>query len=318
MTDVTQSADYAALLRGILEEPAADLPRLVLADFLEDHADEPHHHDYAEFVRVGCELAGMTVEKLGKAHRKLVDALAGSASPDVVLEVAFPGRRAADVVLGVAFPGRRELVARERELLAANEHLWSRPWRTKAAVLALRSAGVGCCDRSRNGDLLRCHCMGEAADFAWSRGFVGAVTLTLAQFVGGECGACGGSGRLMIHHRTHGDCPACSGTGRTPGLAAALFGAQPITAVTLSDRLPYWNGFGYCWYSSERVGERYVEMEGAELPGHLFARVDSATNAFGSPSPAAARDALSAALVAHGRELAGLPPLPTPADAVPA
>ena len=243
MTDVTQSADYAALLRTVLSDPADDLPRLVLADYLEENADKPHHIAYAEFVRVGCELAGMTVEKLGKAHRKLVDVLAGRASPDIVL--------------GVAFPNRRELVARERELLAANEHLWSRPWRTKAAVMALRFAVVGCCDRSRNGDLLRCYCMGEAPDFAWSRGFVSAVTLTQAQFTGGECGACGGFGSLTRYQSRAGGpgvalgkCPACSGTGRTPGIAAALFAAHPITAVTLSDRLPYWNGFGSCWYSS--------------------------------------------------------------------
>jgi uncharacterized protein (TIGR02996 family) len=43
----------AALLRGIAEAHADDTPRLVYADWLEEHGDAPR----AEFVRVQCELA---------------------------------------------------------------------------------------------------------------------------------------------------------------------------------------------------------------------------------------------------------------------
>src|SRR6516162_9578044 len=45
-------SDHDAFLRGILENPADDSPRLVYADWLEERADPR-----AEFIRVQCELA---------------------------------------------------------------------------------------------------------------------------------------------------------------------------------------------------------------------------------------------------------------------
>jgi uncharacterized protein (TIGR02996 family) len=50
------SADRAAFLRAIADNPDDDLPRLVFADWLDEHG-EPER---AEFIRVQCELAGMT------------------------------------------------------------------------------------------------------------------------------------------------------------------------------------------------------------------------------------------------------------------
>ena len=110
VTDPTATDDYRGLLRAVLEDPAADLPRLVLADYLEETADKPHHHEYAQFVRLQVELAGMSLENLGTAHRKLADVMAGRTSPAIVLDVAFPGRRG--------------LIDRERELLLANVMSW--------------------------------------------------------------------------------------------------------------------------------------------------------------------------------------------------
>ena len=46
-------SDYDALLRGVLADPASDLPRLVLADYLEENGQG----DRAEFVRLSCEVA---------------------------------------------------------------------------------------------------------------------------------------------------------------------------------------------------------------------------------------------------------------------
>jgi uncharacterized protein (TIGR02996 family) len=45
--------DREALLRAVCENPDDDLPRLVFADWLEEH-DEP---DRAEFIRLQCEMA---------------------------------------------------------------------------------------------------------------------------------------------------------------------------------------------------------------------------------------------------------------------
>jgi uncharacterized protein (TIGR02996 family) len=42
--------DHDALLRAVLESPADDAPRLVLADWLEEHG----HPDRAEFIRLQC------------------------------------------------------------------------------------------------------------------------------------------------------------------------------------------------------------------------------------------------------------------------
>jgi uncharacterized protein (TIGR02996 family) len=45
------AADEDAFLRAIAENPADDLPRLVYADWLDEHG----HHGRAEFVRLDCE-----------------------------------------------------------------------------------------------------------------------------------------------------------------------------------------------------------------------------------------------------------------------
>src|SRR5262245_33094349 len=46
----------AALLDAVLDAPEEDAPRLVLADWLDEHGDE-HDRVRAEFIRVQCELA---------------------------------------------------------------------------------------------------------------------------------------------------------------------------------------------------------------------------------------------------------------------
>ena len=49
-------SDHDALLGGVLADPDADLPRLVLADFLEE-TGTPADAARAEFIRVQCDLA---------------------------------------------------------------------------------------------------------------------------------------------------------------------------------------------------------------------------------------------------------------------
>lgn len=46
---------YNALIAAVIADPKNDLPRLVLADFLEENGDA----DRAEHIRLGCEIAAM-------------------------------------------------------------------------------------------------------------------------------------------------------------------------------------------------------------------------------------------------------------------
>ena len=81
------TADELALLRGVEAAPDDDLPRLVYADWLDEHG----RHARAEFIRVQCELASI--------ERRL---------PGMTLEEKR-----------VAGPRRGELVRTQREMLMA-------------------------------------------------------------------------------------------------------------------------------------------------------------------------------------------------------
>jgi hypothetical protein len=174
------------------------------------------------------------------------------------------------------------------------------------------------------------------------RGFVDEVRLPLAAFVGGPCRRCDGSSG-WVSDGINGDrhlCPACSGTGRCPGVAAALFAANPITRVVLTGSEPHpvsdenlmssheplagvddvglpseW--FYRCWRAAHgRIVVRVGGGTGHDLPPELFDRLPSPKTYPGEshlafyPTRDLALTALSAACVAHGRGLAGLPPLP--------
>src|SRR5271166_2097727 len=68
-------ANEAAFLRSIAEEGDANVARLVFADWLEERGESPR----AEFLRVGCELASITLpdkrrSALRVRERELLDA----------------------------------------------------------------------------------------------------------------------------------------------------------------------------------------------------------------------------------------------------
>ena len=94
--------------------------------------------------------------------------------------------------------------------------------------------------------------------------------------------------------------------------SAALFGAHPVTEVTLTGVEPYWNGAGWCWYDASRPPPHNDVPDAANLPGDLFDRVAGhvagRSRWKGYPTRDAARDAalaaLSRACVAFGRSLA--------------
>jgi uncharacterized protein (TIGR02996 family) len=57
--------DESALLRGILDNPEDDSPRLVYADWLEEHGDQDGR-ERAEFIRLQCALASLALDAPGR------------------------------------------------------------------------------------------------------------------------------------------------------------------------------------------------------------------------------------------------------------
>jgi uncharacterized protein (TIGR02996 family) len=272
--------DQAALLRAILEAPADDAPRLVYADWLEENGE----HERAEFIRVQAELAG---------HRGCNCQVRANGGVVKMCE-------------------KCTLRERERELWNSRQ---APRWFFAGVV---KKMGKPHCYldlseppmlrlMSPNGDMVDCKHP--------NRGFVAEVRLPVAAFLGGPCGRCQGYGaydhpeaRMCLV-----ECPACSGSGRTSGIAAALFAAQPVTRVTLTDLLPY-HGLNntFHWYDlaaqdppdthppSNVPSDLYVLLEGYE---DRFDGFDRRKEYVGI---AAAHAALSRAAVALGRARAGL------------
>jgi uncharacterized protein (TIGR02996 family) len=211
---------------------------------------------------------------------------------------------------------RAALRRRERELL--REYWWR--WNPAAVPYPSACANFG-----------RPPVPAPAVTVEFRRGFVGSVTLTAAQFFGGPCGWCGGTGEPGAY----GDrCPACRGTGRVDGLAAALFRAAPITEVRLSDREPDAIGNGrLAWWHTDpdwhRPGLYRHHWLPVELRPHLTGRIcepvdeprpgvcgfDYGDSFEGTDGVGLARADCSAACVAAGRARANLPALARPASA---
>lgn len=83
--------------------------------------------------------------------------------------------------------------------------------------------------------------------------------------------------------------------------AAALFASHPITRVTLTDKEPYYTfGGNFAWTTSD-------EYNSAALPDSLWDRLEPGRRRRYADAESA-RTALSAACVALGRSLVGLPP----------
>lgn len=311
----------AALLAAVLAAPGDDAPRLVYADWLEEHAvygpcercrggtkvnpKDGFHYDRtqnrfdfdpkakcsacsgagsvsdgrkerAEFIRVQCELATQGVP--GRQPQ---------ASPE--------NDRRQDL-----------LQAREQELLEDHGNRWAR----ELANLVNFMAPI-------TGNEL--HWMGQVIlSWEWSRGFIDTVRLPLGAFLGGECGWCNGQGhnvRVGWDTTRYEQCNRCSGTGQTPGLAADLFAAWPITSVEASDREPLEDSYGHWFWFKDSPGPSGRDDLPPEvftaLGGYLEHRLenDDGLESKSYPTRDLARSAASAALVARGRHLAGLPPL---------
>lgn len=265
-----------AMLMAVLASPADDLPRLVYADWL----DEQGEADRAEFVRVQCRIATLNAELMSDEDCDATNC-----------------------------PGcgeRRELQRRERELwlMAVAEELPAR-W--------VLPPPDGFTFRKLPGDEWETDGRPHISQAEYRRGFVGEIRLPMASLMGSECERCNGSGRVRYYHPVEiegvDDCPACVGEpfpGRVGGAMRGIFRTHPVTAVRLTDKSPEEVGAGWSWFT-----EGFAD-DPATLPHEVFDLLggDYDVSMLGQrvtyPTRLAAQDALSDAIVRHGRAAAGV------------
>jgi uncharacterized protein (TIGR02996 family) len=310
------SSTLDALLRTILDNPDDDLPRLVYADCLDEqpgevacgacggsrlfvrvgHQGGPHSPfapctachgsgrvpdpgrpaERAEFIRVQCELAAIQAR------------YQSDESPELPCITDHPA------------DDSREIVLRGRERNLTSRH--GREWIVAAGL----PDGFVEWDTGASGN------GAFSITYRFRRGFVESVSCTLEAFAGGPCRRCDGDGQRHGSDRTYPPtpCPVCRGTGRTPGIAPALFACQPVTAVTLTDRVPLQLRRGWVWRSGS---DNDPVPNGLPDFLHQYGLWDGSRPAGERPTAFATRDlalsALSRACVAWGRRAAGLPPL---------
>jgi uncharacterized protein (TIGR02996 family) len=265
--------DERALLRAVLAAPADDLPRLVLADWLEEHGQP----ERAEFVRVQCEVerlrvsdCGLSVEAsherfeaLRRRERKLLPVVRERFMTALVGEtgVRLPSPEGTAVVLMCeAAEFRRGFVE---------------------AVSCPLAAFVGEeCGR----------CGGSGVAEGADRPF---------EYEG--------------HGTWPGPCPGpCKGDRnyRVGGCAAALAASQPVTRVALTDREPDGSDNGnhppFAYYL-DALRLQY-EPGAPIIPAELFDLLGGNLSPHRSwrdfPTRAAALDALSAACITYARRAA--------------
>lgn len=267
-----------ALLSAICENPADDGPRLIAADFWDDAGDTAR----AEFVRVQVEIA----------EARQIDVLrAGAANECAQCFAVRMGKQHTNGPCRCS-PIYRAIRARERELLEK----YGCDWLPRIAGLATFK------DKGQVGWLLK-HSSEPGYDFpaTFRRGFVAAITLTAAAFLGGECGHCNGENIWLDPRQRMDNCPFCHGTGRTGGCAESLFRAAPIEEVRLTDAEPDYvdrePGFpGWTWQQSNRFNQLWLD-------GHWLKWFSNEHDA---------KAYLRKACVAHGRRLARLPAIRYP------
>lgn len=196
-----------ALLRAILTNSDDDLPRLVLADWLDEHGGDP---DRAEFIRVQCELASIDIEMARCRHQ---------------------GRKPHGLEFGG--PLRGQVPAGRLDLLRWRERqLWTNHERSLVGLPA-------CCDewlvRTTSDDRPPA---ASAPLAVVHRGFVAEITLPVMEFIGDERPCPNADGAIMDHTTGAWECcRQCDHTGfiGVEGVAGALFAAHPIERVNLTD-----------------------------------------------------------------------------------
>lgn len=250
--------DEAALRAAVWQDPEADLPRLVYADYLEDHATDPCPACGGEWVdRIECRACG------------------GSGSvPD--------GR--GDLAAFIRCQVRLSQLESERADLLDSEIDWSA--RTGLSAAWRPNCGAcGCADREESMSDPGCpphdprspH--GRAEELAAKIGGERVRELALfaargaAWFGPAACLTPPGErerGRFDVVARGFVSAAHLPLAAFTSGVARALAAAGPLEGgVWLSDREPYHNGAGFALYNMGRPRPRDIR-ETANVPTKLF------------------------------------------------
>jgi uncharacterized protein (TIGR02996 family) len=217
-------------IRDIIEHTDDDTPRLIYADWLDDHG-EPER---AEFIRVQCELARL--KKVGMAHYCEPKCWTRCKPLRDDQESHCEGLR-----------------RREREFLGVTGY-WAQ-WLHQAFDHLAYEVGVS--GRYDNHYHVSLYSKGkeEQGDFycSFRRGFVAEVTLSCAAWVGRACSRCGGNGfyTSMGPDTFTRRCENCDGTGRMDAHGPALLKAAPLEWVDLTDKRPFQSTIiehSVCWY----------------------------------------------------------------------
>jgi uncharacterized protein (TIGR02996 family) len=239
-------------LDAVLADPSDDFVRLVYADWLEENDQA----ERAEFIRVQIELARCSQWKDNADH----------GGPRHQMYLSF-------MKLDCRWCS---LERRERELLGARWHDWlSEGGMSHYFAMNRSKDGYGWVIKpsGEDGRLIR-------AEFR--RGFVGSLSLTLADFM------------------TH---------------AGAIFAAAPVEEVAITDRHPGHDARGYQgWWGTDDLvvgGDNIPLRLHAFLPPSPFWQRGHEDKWAWYHSEAEAIAALSLACVAYGRDKAGLPTLST-------
>ncbi len=202
-----------SFVRAILENPDDDDVRLVFADWLEENGEE----NYSRFIRCQIELASSKWRGY-RSRSDITDerknAVAGGCCE------RFADQMACDCLESVN-PTYEVLRRRERELLGSHGGKW------------LPEPG----DWTMDGTDTVVTCKKPTQKYTFRRGFVESITCDLATLLGGVCEGCydsddqpSGAGHANWRRS---ECPVCAGSGRTPGVAKAVFVAQPILQFTI-------------------------------------------------------------------------------------
>ena len=187
------------LLRTICTNPADDVPRLLAADWWDDHGE----HGRAEFIRVQCELASC------KFCTRVDGRFEGPAVP--CSQHVMTHRREQE--LGDL---RSDWLVPLVEALGFKAKPTERPYRYEYHG----TQGI--------------HYGGINLEVKFRRGFVHTVRCSFAEWCGLACGNCTMDFQMPVNP----GCPTCHGTGRVGALGPQIVAVQAVEVFEATDEYP--------------------------------------------------------------------------------
>lgn len=227
--------EWKALYRTICEEPTADLPRLVAADWLDEH-DEP---EFAEFIRVQCELDRHGVENgtYKPCNEVLLD---GTSVVALIERESVIWRR--QYVRTLLKVGLRQYM--EPRLTAYGREILTHPRRSNYSTLT----------------------SSLQLNLVVRRGFISEVYFSQEGLMDQYCVSCGGIG-LVSYLSPKTDevevtaCFRCKASGQNKSLLMKLIEQCPITKVVPTDVPVTQEVPGGNWFvSNEHLSQEYFSV----------------------------------------------------------